>query len=36
MTDSVAANVNANTRPSDLKITNMRIISGVARSPMSE
>jgi len=36
MTDSGAANVNANTRPSDLNITNMRIVSGVARSPISE
>ena len=36
MTDSVAANVNANTRPSDLKITNMRLVSGVARSLISD
>ena len=36
MTDSIAANVNANSRPSDLKITDMRIVSGVARSPISD
>ncbi|MFT5087295.1 MAG: L-alanine-DL-glutamate epimerase-like enolase superfamily enzyme [Candidatus Latescibacterota bacterium] len=35
MTDSVEANVDAHSRPSALEITDMRVVSGVARTPIS-
>jgi|GEM_PF-3459324 len=35
MTDSIEVNVNTSSRPADLEITDMRVVSGVARTPLS-
>lgn len=35
MTDTIEANINAHSRPSELRISDMRVVSGVARTPLS-